>query len=61
MRIGQMNAGSGSNPTSSGVTSAYSIYAFKQAAEAQRKSILMLVQSMQIPEEQKKNLINLLA
>lgn len=60
MRIGQMNAGSTGTPAS-GATAAYSMYAFKQAAETQRKSIITLVQSMQIPDEQKKNLINLLA
>ena len=60
MGMGQLNAvNTGSSP--SGVSTSFAMYAFKQAAETQRKSILMLVQSMQIPEEQKKNLINLLA
>ncbi len=60
MQIGQVSAvNTGSSPA--GVSASFAMYAFKQAAETQRKSILTLVQSMQIPEEQKKNLINLLA
>jgi hypothetical protein len=58
MNTGQVNPGT---MNAGNVNTAFSMYAFKKAAENQKKTIITLIQSMNIPEPQKSNLVNLLA